>query len=114
MARPYSSGLGIAELPERRPGSARTVPLSAHAWPPLHAAGFPEVEIENSQRTLRLPAPESFLWQYIHSTPLAGPVGAASDAQRAALQGELIPRWGEYRVDGGMELRLEMNAVLAR
>lgn len=80
----------------------------------LSDAGFSDVEIETSRRVLRLPAPESFLWQYIHSTPLAGPVAAASDAQREALSRELMPRWQEFSVDGGMELCLEMSTALGR
>ncbi len=80
----------------------------------LSEAGFSSVEVERSHQTLRLPAPESFLWQYVHSTPLAGPVGAASEAQRAALQDEVIARWQEHSVDDGMEIRLGMSTVVGR
>ncbi len=74
-------------------------------------AGFSNVEVQKTHRTLRLPAPPDFLWQYIHSTPLAAPVGKASEAQREALQNEVSRRWQEFVVDGGLRLDVEMTTV---
>jgi len=39
----------------------------------MNAAGFREVNVQAEHKTLRLPAAKEFLWQYVHSTPLAGP-----------------------------------------
>jgi hypothetical protein len=76
-------------------------------------AGFSDIEVERNQRTLRLPGPQKFLWEYIHSTPLAALVGNASNAQREALQDEICPRWQEFVVDGDMHLEIGMTTVSA-
>jgi ubiquinone/menaquinone biosynthesis C-methylase UbiE len=55
-------------------------------------AGFREVAIRSDTRTLCLPAPKEFLWQYVRSTPLADPVAQVDDESRAALEhGERDP-----------------------
>ena len=59
----------------------------------LSEAGFEDIRVEQTQKSLRLPPPEAFLWQYIHSTPLAGLVAKASDDQRAALAADVVQRW---------------------
>lgn len=74
-------------------------------------AGFSEVEVHKARTTLRLPAAQDFLWQYIHSTPLDAFVGKASDEQRKALQNEISPRWQEFVVDDGLSLELGMTTV---
>lgn len=76
-------------------------------------AGFSDIEVHRTRKPLHLPAPQVFLWQYIHSTPLAALVGGARDEQRQALQDEIGPRWQEWVVDGGMCLELEVTTVLA-
>lgn len=37
-------------------------------------AGFRDVSTQSDVKQLRLPAPKEFLWQYVHSTPLAAAV----------------------------------------
>jgi len=77
-------------------------------------AGFEEIEVHQTQRTLRLPEPKDFLWQYIHSTPLAALVGKATDEQRAALADDISERWQEFVVDDGLNLELEMTTVCGK
>lgn len=77
-------------------------------------AGFHNVEIDKTQKTLRLPESEDFLWQYIHSTPLAGPIGKATDDQRAALAGDVAKRWQAFVVNGALTLDLGMTTVCGK
>jgi len=77
----------------------------------MAGAGFHDVDITKSHKTLRLPVPEDFLWQYVHSTPLAGLVGKASDAQRAALTAEIRRNWQEFLRDGAMSLEVGVTTV---
>ncbi len=74
-------------------------------------AGFTDVDIQKTNKTLRLPAPQDFLWQYIHSTPLATFVTKASEAQRDALQNDITACWQEFVVDGGMSLEVQLTTV---
>ncbi|QKK11073.1 MAG: methyltransferase domain-containing protein [Pseudomonadota bacterium] len=74
-------------------------------------AGFSDIEIQKTNRTLLLPAPQDFIWQYIFSTPLAELVGKASADQREVLQDEVILRWQAFAVDGGMTLDVELTTV---
>lgn len=80
----------------------------------MKGAGFDDVEVERTQKTLRLPAIEDFLWQYIHSTPLAGLVANATEAQRSALVDDVRTRWQPFVVDGALTLELGMTTVCGR
>ena len=77
----------------------------------LSASGFHEISIRSETKTLRLPTPEEFLWQYIHSTPLAEPLAAVDDAKRAALQEEVVPKWNQFVENGS--LIMDVPDVLA-
>ena len=74
-------------------------------------AGFSDIAIQKTNRTLLLPAPQDFIWQYIFSTPLAELVGKASADQREDLQDEVILRWQAFAVDSGMNLDVELTTV---
>lgn len=65
----------------------------------MSEAGFTDVRVDKKQKSLGLPPPEDFLWQYIHSTPLAGLVAKASDDQRAALATDVGQRWRARMAD---------------
>lgn len=77
----------------------------------IEGAGFREVSVRADTRTLRLPPPEEFLWQYIHSTPLASAVAQVDDERRGALEREVVARWQEFVKDGA--LMLEVRVVVA-
>jgi ubiquinone/menaquinone biosynthesis C-methylase UbiE len=79
----------------------------------LRGAGFREVAIRSDTRTLRLPAPAAFLWQYVHSTPLAAAVAQADDQTRAALERDVVAQWDAFAEDGAAALMLQLDVVVA-
>ncbi|MEX0732388.1 MAG: methyltransferase domain-containing protein [Aquisalimonadaceae bacterium] len=80
----------------------------------MRSAGFREVDVEAKPRTLRLPAPADFLWQYIHSTPLTEAAAQAGEAKRDALERDVCAQWQEFVVeDGSMLLQVGMTTATA-
>ncbi|MEZ4570623.1 MAG: class I SAM-dependent methyltransferase [Thermomicrobiales bacterium] len=77
-------------------------------------AGFRDVEIQTDEPTLRLPAPEEFLWQYVSSTPLAEPVAQAGDDQRAAVERDVASAWQRHTENGESLVSVPMKTVVAR
>lgn len=80
----------------------------------MSAAGFEEVKIAKARKTLRLPPPREFLWQYVHSTPLRELVSRASDAQRAALADAVAESWQPPVASSALSLEVDMTTVTAR
>ena len=80
----------------------------------MNGAALHEVSVRKASKTLRLPQPVDFLWQYVGSTPLAAAVAQADDAQRAAFERDVCARWQEFTVDGGLSLSLGVTTVTAR
>lgn len=78
----------------------------------LTDAGFREVEVRTAMRPLSLPAPREFLWQYVSSTPLAGPMAGADRRAKEALETDVLEAWEPFARDGGMVLHQPM--VFAR
>ena len=68
----------------------------------LRDAGFHDVRTEATVRELSLPEPRSFLWQYIHSTPLAAVAADLDDDTRAGLERDVTERWQEHVRGEGM------------
>src|SRR5690606_41266175 len=79
----------------------------------LGHAGLGEGRGEAKLRTLRLPPPASFLWQYIDSTPLAPLVAKATDSQRAALERDVCRAWEAFSDDDGMTLEVSITTASA-
>ena len=77
----------------------------------LEDAGFHKVSVRVGVKVLRLPPPEDFLWQYVHSTPLAGLTAKLDDARRAALEHDVVTKWQEFVNDGA--LSTEQGVVVA-
>lgn len=73
-------------------------------------AGFRDVQIRSKELTLTLPGPDDFLWQYVHSTPLAGAVAQIDDAGRAALERDVVAGWQSFVKAGFLEG--DVNVVL--
>jgi hypothetical protein len=73
-------------------------------------AGFRDVEARSRALTLELPGPAEFLWQYVHSTPLAGFLAQLDDAGRAALERDVVAGWWSFVKDG--TLAEDVNVVL--
>jgi hypothetical protein len=79
----------------------------------LKSAGFRNIEVKTYTKTLELPAPEDFLWQYIHSTPLLAAFAKMDDAKRAAFARDVTPRWEPFVANGGMTLEVGMATATA-
>jgi ubiquinone/menaquinone biosynthesis C-methylase UbiE len=67
-------------------------------------AGFRDVQGRAHTKMLWLPAPETFLWQYVHSTPLAAAVAQLGGEDRAALARDVATQWQPFTRDGGLVL----------
>jgi SAM-dependent methyltransferase len=78
------------------------------------SAGFHSISIQSDTRLLRLPAPEEFLWQYVHSTPLAALITRVSDEQRDSLEREVVVNWQELVEDRALMLQLRVVVAAAR
>jgi hypothetical protein len=77
-------------------------------------AGFRDVSVRSDTRTLQLPPPATFLWQYVHSTPLAGVVAPLDEAGREALERDVVTGSQELVEDGALVLRLRVVTATAR
>lgn len=73
-------------------------------------AGFRHVEVRSKALSITLPEPAEFLWQYVHSTPLAAAVAQIDDVGRAALERDVVAAWRSFVEDGA--LILDANAVV--
>ena len=59
-------------------------------------SGFAHVNARSKIPPFRLSAPEDFLWQYVHSTPLGAAVAQLDEEVRAALQYEVVAAWQQF------------------
>jgi ubiquinone/menaquinone biosynthesis C-methylase UbiE len=73
-------------------------------------AGFRDVEVRSKVLTLSLPGPGEFLWQYVHSTPLAATIAQIDDVGRAALERDVVAGWRSFVKAG--TLADDVNIVL--
>ena len=80
----------------------------------LKAAGFTEVSARSERKTLQLPPPEDFLWQYAHSTPLADAASKLSADQRAELQQEFVTGCEPFAEDGALVLDVDITSAIGR
>jgi SAM-dependent methyltransferase len=80
----------------------------------LNSAGFQDVDVQPVTKTLRLPPPEEFLWQYLQSTPLAAMVANVEDQHRAALEREVVAGQQPFVQEGALILELGIVIATAR
>ena len=66
----------------------------------MSSAGFRDVEVRSKTLSITLPEPAEFLWQYVHSTPLAAAVAQIDDVGRAALERDVVAAWRSFVEDG--------------
>jgi tetratricopeptide (TPR) repeat protein len=78
----------------------------------MRGGGFHQVDVQARPKTLRLPPPAPFLWQYIRCTPIADAVAAVGDAKRKALERDICERWREYVVGDSMLLEVGMTTAI--
>ena len=75
----------------------------------LRSAGFRDVDVQAKPKELRLSAPEDFLWQYIHSTPLAEAAAQADNRKLDALERDVCTQWREFVADGSLSGQVRMT-----
>jgi ubiquinone/menaquinone biosynthesis C-methylase UbiE len=80
----------------------------------VSGAGFHDVSVESDTKVLRLPEPQAFLWQYVHSTPLAAAVARVDDERRGLLEHDVVAQWQEFVKDGALVFHVRMVEVAAR
>ena len=80
----------------------------------VSGAGFHDVSVQSDTKPLRLPAPDAFLWQYVHSTPLAGAVAKVDDDRRDSLERDVVAKWQEFVKDRALELQVRIVVATAR
>ncbi len=80
----------------------------------IEGAGFNDVSVHADIKKLRLPAPEEFLWGYVHSTPLAGLVAKVDQERRELLERDVVAGWTEFAKDRSMALELRLVVATAR
>jgi ubiquinone/menaquinone biosynthesis C-methylase UbiE len=74
----------------------------------LRDAGFREVGVEVITKTLYLPPPKLFLWQYVHSTPMGAVIANVDQAARDKLETDVVDGWQPFVADGALVLHLPM------
>lgn len=80
----------------------------------LDDAGFGGIVVDRPVRALRLPPPADFLWQYVHSTPMADLIGVQDEATHAALQDAVVARWEPFVADGRLQVEVGLSTAIAR
>jgi ubiquinone/menaquinone biosynthesis C-methylase UbiE len=78
----------------------------------LNEAGFHDISIQANDKLLTLPPPKEFLWQYVHSTPLAGVVAEADEKALGALEREVVEKCQDFKKNGS--LMYQQRIVIAR
>ena len=79
----------------------------------MRSAGFRKVDVQAKPKSLRLPVPKDFLWQYLYSTPLAEVLTQTGEAQREALEREVSAKWQKFVADDSMLLQVGITTATA-
>lgn len=79
----------------------------------MRGAGFEEVDVRAQPKDLHLPPPEDFLWQYIHSTPMAQAAAQADRRQLEALERDVCTHWQSFAADGALRGQVGMTTASA-
>lgn len=77
-------------------------------------AGLRDVVVRRETKALHFPAPREFLWQYVHSTPLAGLLADADDDLLGAIERDVVKGWEPWVRNGGMSHEQGMLVLTAR
>ena len=79
----------------------------------MSSVGFREIHVHTQAKTLRLPPPKEFLWQYVYSTPLAEAVARVNDERRAAVEHDVVEEWQAFVEDGALMYRQDIVLATA-
>jgi ubiquinone/menaquinone biosynthesis C-methylase UbiE len=77
-------------------------------------ASFHAVSVQSETKSLRLPEPGTFLWQYVYSTPLAGAVAQVDQERRSLLEQDIVSKWQRFVKDDAMVLEVRIVVATAR
>lgn len=80
----------------------------------LSEAGFRNIAVQADHKMLTLPPPKEFLWQYVHSTPLAGMVAKVDEDALAALERDIVKKWQDFEEDGRLMYQQRIVVASAR
>jgi hypothetical protein len=80
----------------------------------VSGAGFQDFSARPGTKSLRLPEPEEFLWQYVYSTPLAGALAQVDDERRGLLEREVVANWQDFVEDRALVLQVRSVVATAR
>lgn len=80
----------------------------------IENAGFRDVTVRADTKTLRLPPPDEFLWQYINSTPLGAAAAKMEDRGRDALERDVVAEWQPHVKNGALVLDARVSIAIAR
>jgi SAM-dependent methyltransferase len=80
----------------------------------VSGAGFHAASVQADTKSLRLPAPEEFLWQYVHSTPLASTVAQVDDERRGSLERDVVAKWQDFVNDRALVLHVRIVVATAQ
>ncbi|HKJ76903.1 MAG TPA: methyltransferase domain-containing protein [Gammaproteobacteria bacterium] len=78
------------------------------------SAGFEDMEVRSEPVALRLPSPPDFLWQYVHSTPMAPLVDQIDQGRREALERDFSERCREFVKAGALVGAVRITTLIAR
>lgn len=76
-------------------------------------AAFEQIDVSAATRSLELPPPRDFLWQYVDSTPLGAQLADLDEGRRAALEEEFEDRCREFVTDGALVGEVNMTTLSA-
>lgn len=76
-------------------------------------AGFGRVDVRSERVALELGPPGSFLWNYVHSTPVAADVAELDEGGRAALEREFVQACAPFLADGVLKGAVRMTTLVA-
>lgn len=71
----------------------------------LADAGFHDINVEVTTKTLRLPPPADFLWQYVHATPMGAVVAGCEDDRWEKVEHDVVAQWQQFVEDGHLVLQ---------
>jgi ubiquinone/menaquinone biosynthesis C-methylase UbiE len=78
------------------------------------SVGLRSVTVESRSLQIVLPPPKEFLWQYVTSTPLAGPLGKMDDDARTAFERDVTAAWESFVENGVLKLEIDVVLTTAR
>jgi ubiquinone/menaquinone biosynthesis C-methylase UbiE len=76
--------------------------------------GFHNITIEEKQKSLNLPAPKDFLWQYVYGTPLAGLFTEANEDVKYAFEKTVVDKWKKISDNGRIIYEQPIVEIAAR